>query len=89
MDSGNLEVTANCSVFSSVIDEGLELSQRLCDSLFSSPDGELDPEREELVLGACSRLRATVDKLLELVSDSTVQVECRSSSGWDHCEIGW
>ncbi|KAF4080235.1 hypothetical protein AMELA_G00168080 [Ameiurus melas] len=66
---------ANCSVFSCVIDEGLELSQRLCESLFSGPDGELDPEREELVLGACSRLRAAVDKLLEMVSDSTVQLE--------------
>ncbi|MCI4375904.1 hypothetical protein PGIGA_G00114810 [Pangasianodon gigas] len=72
---GAVEGGANCSVFSSVIDEGLELSQRLCESLFSGPDGELDPEREELVLGACTRLRAAVDKLLELVSDSTVQLE--------------
>lgn len=75
MDSGAVDGGANCSVFSSVIDEGLELSQRLCESLFSGPDGELDPEREELVLGACTRLRAAVDKLLEMVSDSTVQVE--------------
>lgn len=78
MDGGAVDGPANCSIFSSVIDEGLELSQRLCDSLFSSLDGELDPEREELVLGACSRLRAAVDKLLELVSDSTVQVEFQS-----------
>ncbi|MCJ8730090.1 hypothetical protein PDJAM_G00113640 [Pangasius djambal] len=72
---GAVEGGVNCSAFSSVIDEGLELSQRLCESLFSGPDGELDPEREELVLGACTRLRAAVDKLLELVSDSTVQLE--------------
>lgn len=75
MDSGAVDGGANCSMFSSVIDEGLELSQRLCESLFSGPDGELDPEREELVLGPCTRLRAAVDKLLEMVSDSTVQVE--------------
>ncbi|KAK3557026.1 hypothetical protein QTP70_022916, partial [Hemibagrus guttatus] len=73
--AGAVEGGANCSMLSSVIDEGLELSQRLCESLFSGSDGELDPEREELVLGACNRLRAAVDKLLELVSDSTVQLE--------------
>lgn len=65
----------NCSIFSSVTDEGLELSQRLCESLFSGPEGELGSEREQLVLGACTRLRAAVDKLLELVSESTVQVQ--------------
>ncbi|XP_053540107.1 pericentrin isoform X5 [Ictalurus punctatus] len=75
VDSGAVDGGANCSMFSSVIDEGLELSQRLCESLFSGPDGELDPEREELVLGPCTRLRAAVDKLLEMVSDSTVQLE--------------
>lgn len=79
MDRGPaVEGGANCSMLSSVIDEGLELSQRLCESLFSGPDGELDLEREDLVLGACNRLRAAVDKLLELVSDSTVQVESQS-----------
>lgn len=81
VDGGAIEGESNCSMFSSVIDEGLELSQWLCESLFSGPDGELDPEREELVLGACTRLRAAVDKLLELVSDSTVQVESWASSG--------
>lgn len=73
-DVGAAEGGANCSAFSSAIDEGLELSQRLCESLFPGPDGELDPEREEQVLGACTRLRAAVDTLLELVSDSTAQV---------------
>ncbi|TTH38804.1 Pericentrin [Bagarius yarrelli] len=70
-----VEASANCSMFSSLMDEGLELSQRLCESLFTGPDGELDPEREELVLGACTHLRVAVDKLLEVVSDSTVQLE--------------
>ncbi|KAF5895396.1 pericentrin-like isoform X1 [Clarias magur] len=75
VDNGAVEGGVNCSMFSSVIDEGLELSQRLCESLFSGPDGGLDSEREELVPGACTRLRAAVDKLLEMVSDSTVQLE--------------
>ncbi|XP_060774688.1 pericentrin isoform X2 [Neoarius graeffei] len=76
VDGGAVEGGPNCSMISSsVMDEGLELSQRLCESLFSGPDGELDSEREELVLGACTRLRAAVDKLLDLVSDSTVQLE--------------
>lgn len=84
MDHGAAgEGGANCSMLSSAIDEGLELSQRLCESLFSGPEGELDPEREELVLGACNHLRTAVDKLLELVSDSTVQVESPSFH-WDH-----
>lgn len=69
-----VEGGVNFSMFSSVIDEGLELSQRLCESLFSGPDGDLDPEREGMVLEACTRLRAAVDKLLDLVSDSTTQV---------------
>lgn len=62
-------------MFSSVTDEGLELSQRLCESVFSGPEGELDLEREELVLEPCGRLRSAVDKMLELVSESTKQVQ--------------
>ncbi|XP_062853797.1 pericentrin [Trichomycterus rosablanca] len=74
-DSDAVGDGGNCSIFSSVTDEGLELSQRLCESLFSGPEGELGSEREELVLGACTRLRTAVDKLLELVSESTVQLK--------------
>ncbi|XP_072539723.1 pericentrin isoform X2 [Salminus brasiliensis] len=74
-DGGAGEGGVDCSVFSTVTDEGLELSQRLCESLFSGPEGELDPEREELVLEPCTRLRTAVDKLLELVSESTLQLE--------------
>lgn len=59
--------------WSSAVDEGLELSQRLCESVFSGPDGEMDAE-EELMMGACTRLRAAVDKLLELLSESSQQV---------------
>ncbi|XP_066518729.1 pericentrin isoform X2 [Hoplias malabaricus] len=74
-DGGPVEGGVNCSVFSSVTDEGLELSQRLCESVFSGPDGDLDPEREELVLEPCIRLRTAADKLLEMVSESTKQLE--------------
>lgn len=68
------ERDADCSVWSSAVDEGLELSQRLCESVFSGPEGEMEAEGEELMLGACTRLRTAVDKLLELLSESSQQV---------------
>ncbi|KAJ8352322.1 hypothetical protein SKAU_G00237980 [Synaphobranchus kaupii] len=61
------------SLWSALTDEGLELSQRLSESLFAG--AELEGEGEEFVLGACVRLRSAVDKLLELVTDSTRQLE--------------
>uniref|UniRef100_A0A9J7XTJ4 Pericentrin n=1 Tax=Cyprinus carpio carpio TaxID=630221 RepID=A0A9J7XTJ4_CYPCA len=70
-----VEGDADCSVWSSAVDEGLELSQRLCESVFSGPEGEMEVEGEELMLGACTRLRTTVDKLLELLSESSQQLE--------------
>ena len=39
------------SVTSGVSDEGLDLSQRVNDTIFSGP--ELDPEVEEVITGAC------------------------------------
>ncbi|KAK2888943.1 hypothetical protein Q8A67_014318 [Cirrhinus molitorella] len=70
-----LERDADCSVWSSAVDEGLELSQRLCESVFSGPEGEMETEGEELMLGTCTRLRTAVDKLLELLSESSHQLE--------------
>uniref|UniRef100_A0A671TA48 Pericentrin-like n=1 Tax=Sinocyclocheilus anshuiensis TaxID=1608454 RepID=A0A671TA48_9TELE len=70
-----VEGDADCSVWSSAVDEGLELSQRLCESVFSGPEGEMEAEGEELMLGACTRLRTAVDKLLELLSESSQQLE--------------
>ncbi|CAM4621314.1 unnamed protein product [Leuciscus chuanchicus] len=69
------EGEADCSVWSSAVDEGLELSQRLCESVFSGPEGEMEAEGEELMLGSCTRLRTAVDKLLELLSESSQQLE--------------
>ncbi|XP_057193432.1 pericentrin isoform X3 [Triplophysa rosa] len=66
-----VEGDADCSVWSSAVDEGLELSQRLCESVFSGPDAE----GEELMMGACTRVRAAVDQLLELLSESSQQLE--------------
>lgn len=73
-DVTGVEGDPDCSVWSSAVDEGLELSQRLCESVFSGPEGEMEAEGEELMLGACTRLRTAVDKLLELVSESSHQV---------------
>ncbi|XP_056606327.1 pericentrin isoform X2 [Triplophysa dalaica] len=70
-----VEGEADCSVWSSAVDEGLELSQRLCESVFSGPDGEMDADGEELMMGACTRVRAAVDQLLELLSESSQQLE--------------
>ncbi len=69
-----VEGDADCSVWSSAVDEGLELSQRLCESVFSGPEGEMEAESEALMLGACTRLRTAVDKLLDLLSESSQQV---------------
>ena len=62
----------------SLSDEGLELSQRLCESLFVGAEMQLEPQQEELLLGAGARLRSTVDKLLDLVDQSTQQVKART-----------
>ncbi|XP_051985694.1 pericentrin [Xyrauchen texanus] len=74
-DSAGMVGDADCSTWSSAVDEGLELSQRLCESVFSGPEGEMEAEGEELMLGACTRLRTAVDKLLELLSESSHQME--------------
>ncbi|XP_043097699.1 pericentrin isoform X2 [Puntigrus tetrazona] len=70
-----IEGDADCSTWCSAVDEGLELSQRLCESVFSGSEGEMEAEGEELMLGACTRLRTAVDKLLELLSESSQQLE--------------
>uniref|UniRef100_A0A8C8S5U0 Pericentrin n=1 Tax=Pelusios castaneus TaxID=367368 RepID=A0A8C8S5U0_9SAUR len=58
---------------SAMTDEGCELSQYLCESIFASPD--LTFENEEMILKICRRLRTAVEKLLELVTESTKQLE--------------
>ncbi|XP_066178579.1 pericentrin isoform X2 [Sylvia atricapilla] len=55
------------------IGEVSELSQYLCESVFAKP--ELAFESEETILKICHRLRTAVDRLLELVTESTKQLE--------------
>ncbi|XP_075009967.1 pericentrin isoform X2 [Calonectris borealis] len=58
---------------SPVTDEGSELSQYLCESVFAKP--ELACENEEITLKISHRLRTAVERLLELVTESTKQLE--------------
>ncbi|KAM9009657.1 pericentrin isoform 4-T4 [Ara ararauna] len=58
---------------SAVADEGSELSQYLCESVFAKP--ELACENEEMILKTCRRLHTAVERLLELVTESTKQLE--------------
>ncbi|XP_072730150.1 pericentrin isoform X9 [Ciconia boyciana] len=58
---------------SPVTDEGSELSQYLCESVFAKP--ELACENEEMILKIGHRLRTAVERLLELVTESTKQLE--------------
>ncbi|XP_051551578.1 pericentrin-like, partial [Myxocyprinus asiaticus] len=74
-DLAGMDGDVDCSAWSSVVDEGLELSQRLLESVFSGQEGEMEAEGEELMLGACTRLRTAVDKVLELLSESSQQLE--------------
>ncbi|XP_075611932.1 pericentrin isoform X12 [Balearica regulorum gibbericeps] len=58
---------------SPVTDEGSDLSQYLCESVFAKP--ELACENEEMILKIGHRLRTAVERLLELVTESTKQLE--------------
>ncbi|XP_068194522.1 pericentrin [Antennarius striatus] len=54
--------------------DDLELTHQLCESLLIS-DNQLNPGGEEAALNACSRLRLTVDTLLELLNQANTQLE--------------
>ncbi|KAM6968416.1 pericentrin [Tautogolabrus adspersus] len=54
--------------------EELELTHLLCESLLVS-DTQINPGGEEAALSACSRLRHTVDTLLELLNQANTQLE--------------
>lgn len=58
---------------SPVTDEGSDLSQYLCESVFAKP--ELACENEEMILKIGHRLRTAVERLLELVTESTKRVK--------------
>ncbi|MGH0123162.1 UNVERIFIED_CONTAM: hypothetical protein FKN15_078257 [Acipenser sinensis] len=65
------EAATETSLWSALTDEGFELSQRLSESIFTGP--ELEAETEQMILGVCERLRSAVEKLLDLVTESTRQ----------------
>uniref|UniRef100_A0A8C0UIR5 Pericentrin n=1 Tax=Cyanistes caeruleus TaxID=156563 RepID=A0A8C0UIR5_CYACU len=54
-------------------DEVSELSQYLCESVFAKPESAC--ESEETIQKICHRLHTAVEKLLELVTESTKQLE--------------
>ncbi|KAM7376064.1 hypothetical protein PAMP_005812 [Pampus punctatissimus] len=54
--------------------EDMELTHLLCESLLVS-DTQINPGGEEAALNACSRLRHTVDTLLELLNQANMQLE--------------
>ncbi|XP_078537558.1 pericentrin isoform X2 [Lissotriton helveticus] len=67
------ETLADHSQLSTLTDEGCELSEHLCESLFGTP--ELLAESESRILKISRRLRTAVERLLELVRDSSKQLE--------------
>ncbi|XP_074950332.1 pericentrin isoform X4 [Phalacrocorax aristotelis] len=67
------ETLAEHNQVSPVTDEGSELSQYLCESVFAKP--ELTCENEEMILKTGHRLHTAVERLLELVTESTKQLE--------------
>ncbi|XP_015723218.1 pericentrin isoform X4 [Coturnix japonica] len=67
------ETLTEHSQLSPVSEEQYELSQYLCESVFAKP--EMAYENEEMILKICHRLRTTVERLLELVTESTKQLE--------------
>lgn len=55
-----------------------ELTHMLCESLLIS-DAQISPGGEEAAQNACSRLRQTVETLLELLNQANAQVEGKKS----------
>ncbi|XP_076469593.1 LOW QUALITY PROTEIN: uncharacterized protein LOC143299932 [Babylonia areolata] len=60
------------SILSSATDEGLDMSQRLTESIFTGPD--IDAEGEEIVSDARGRLQSAVSRLLEMIERTTQQL---------------
>ncbi|XP_063421715.1 A-kinase anchor protein 9-like isoform X4 [Mytilus trossulus] len=84
-DGDSLQET---SILSNVTDEGLDLSQRISESIFQGP--ELDKEGEELLRDASHRLQNSVSRLLEMIEETTNQLlEARNTQHQlvDHVNI--
>ncbi|XP_074659374.1 uncharacterized protein LOC141912080 isoform X3 [Tubulanus polymorphus] len=62
-------------------DEGLSLSQHLCESLFMGPG--LEEAEQQLLADSSSRLQMAVEKLLEMLATTTDQLEQTQSTNKD------
>ncbi|XP_068574033.1 pericentrin isoform X2 [Cebidichthys violaceus] len=71
---GNKDVQESGISVADVFSEDMELTQLLCESLLVS-DTQINPGGEEAALNACSRLRHTVETLLELLNQANTQLE--------------
>nr|CAB3264710.1 putative leucine-rich repeat-containing protein DDB_G0290503 [Phallusia mammillata] len=62
----------NTSLSGSFVDEGLELSQRLAESMFVGP--ELDSSAREVVTGSGTRVGQAVERLLDMLNNTVQQL---------------
>ncbi|XP_031703854.1 pericentrin [Anarrhichthys ocellatus] len=72
--TGNKDAQESGISVADVSSEDMELTQLLCESLLVS-DTQISPGGEEAALNACSRLRHTVETLLELLNQANAQLE--------------
>ncbi|KAK3109089.1 hypothetical protein FSP39_022737 [Pinctada imbricata] len=66
------EIPQETSLLSNLTDEGLDLSQRVSESIFQGP--ELDTDGEEILSDASNRLQNSVSRLLDMIEDTTSQL---------------
>ncbi|XP_076802613.1 uncharacterized protein LOC143446732 isoform X2 [Clavelina lepadiformis] len=74
-DGGDTDATntpLNTSLSGSFVDEGLDLSQRLAESMFTGP--ELDPVARDIVTGAGNRVKQATERLLDMLENSIKQL---------------
>ncbi|KAM6917864.1 pericentrin isoform 2-T2 [Lycodopsis pacificus] len=72
--TGNKDAQESGISVADLSSEDMELTQLLCESLLVS-DTQISPGGEEAALNACSRLRHTVETLLELLNQANAQLE--------------
>uniref|UniRef100_A0AAQ4QNG3 Pericentrin/AKAP-450 centrosomal targeting domain-containing protein n=1 Tax=Gasterosteus aculeatus aculeatus TaxID=481459 RepID=A0AAQ4QNG3_GASAC len=71
--AGNKDAQESGISVADMSSEDMELTQLLCESLLVS-DCQINPGGEEAALNACSRLRHTVETLLELLNHANTQL---------------
>ncbi|XP_074517499.1 pericentrin isoform X3 [Sebastes fasciatus] len=72
--TGNKDAQESGISVADLSSEDMELTHLLCESLLVS-DTQIKPGGEEAALNACSRLRHTVETLLELLNQANTQLE--------------